>query len=110
LQRPRAARPTGGLRWDGAGYAARETGPRGVIREMLMLVRGMLYLPRSELTYPGGPQRCARFPSCSPERPLALLAQDEEPGCTGGEAGGRGGLGLNHAGVLPWRTTSISLS
>jgi hypothetical protein len=27
------------------------------------------------------------------ERPLARLAEDEEPGCSGGEAGGGGGLG-----------------
>jgi hypothetical protein len=28
------------------------------------------------------------------DRPLARLAQDEEPGGTGGEAGGRGRLGV----------------
>src|SRR5262249_39662514 len=43
-----------------------------------------------------------------PIRPIPRLADHQEHDCDGGQTRGRGRVGLNPSGVLPWRTTSTS--
>jgi hypothetical protein len=45
-----------------------------------------------------------------PERPITRLAQVEEPGLRGGEAGGRGRLGPLMQGAIPQQRTIIMAS